>query len=256
MKQILQNLANGETSVVEVPCPRVGRGQLLIRTTCSLVSAGTERMLVDFGKANPIEKARQQPDKVKQVLQKVRTDGLAPTVEAVRNKLAQPLPLGYCNVGVVAELGAGVSGFAVGDRVASNGRHAEMVSVPVNLCAKIPEGVSDEAAAFTVIGAIALQGIRLAQPTLGEAVVVTGLGLIGLMAVQLLRAQGCRVLGLDMDAEKLALARRFGAETVDLAAGQDPLAAAQAFSRGRGVDAVIVTARISDARRALLRDGI
>ncbi len=242
MKQILQNLNDGSTDLAEVPCPHVGRGAVLIRTTRSLVSAGTERMLVDFGRANPIEKARQQPDKVRQVLEKVKTDGLVPTLEAVRNKLEQPLALGYCNVGVVAELGACAAGFALGDRVASNGKHAEMVSVPVNLCARIPDAVSDEAAAFTVIGAIALQGIRLVAPTLGEAVVVTGLGLIGLMTVQLLRAHGCRVLGIDMDSAKLALARQFGAETVDLSAGQDPVTVAEGFSRGRGVDAVIITA--------------
>ena len=129
--------------------------------------------------------------------------------------------MGYCNVGVVAEVGAGVTGFAMGDRVASNGKHAEAVSVPANLCASVPDGVADEDAAFTVLGAIALQGIRLVQPTLGEAVVVTGLGLIGLLTVQLLRAQGCRVLGLDFDPAKLDLARRFGAETVDLKAGAD-----------------------------------
>lgn len=242
MKQILQNLSNGETNVAEVPPPNVGRGHLLIRTACSLVSAGTERMLVDFGRANPINKARQQPDKVKQVIEKVRTDGLAPTIATVRNKLDQPQPLGYCNVGVVHEFGAGVNGFEVGERVVSNGRHAEVVSVPVNLCAKIPDGVSDDAAAFTVIGAIGLQGIRLVQPTLGETVVVTGLGLIGLLTVQMLLAQGCRVLGLDLDPARLALARGFGADTVDLNAGQDPLAAAEVFSRGRGVDAVIITA--------------
>jgi predicted dehydrogenase/threonine dehydrogenase-like Zn-dependent dehydrogenase len=199
-------------------------------------------MLVDFGNANLIEKARQQPDKVKMVLEKIRTDGLAPTLEAVRNKLDQPLPMGYCNVGRVVEVGKGVEGFAVGDRVASNGRHAEVVSVPVNLCARVPDGVSDEAAAFTVLGAIALQGIRLVGPTLGEAVVVTGLGLIGLVTVQLLRAHGCRVLGLDFDPSRLELARRFGAEVVDLSKGQDPVAVAQVFSRGRGVDAVIITA--------------
>lgn len=228
--------------LAEVPCPAVARGQLLVRTVRTLVSTGTERMLVDFGKAGWIEKARQQPDKVRMVLDKVKTDGIAPTLEAVRNKLDQPLPLGYCNVGVVEAVGAGVSGFEVGDRVASNGKHAEMVSVPTNLCARIPDGVSDEQAAFTVIGAIALQGIRLVQPTLGETVVVTGLGLIGLMTVQLLRAHGCRVLGLDFDRAKLDMARRFGAEVVDLAAGEDPIAAAQAFSRGRGVDAVLITA--------------
>lgn len=242
MKQILQNLKTGQTELAEVPCPAPKRGQVLIRTRQTLVSAGTERMLVEFGKGNLIEKARQQPDKVRMVLEKAKTDGVLPTLEAVRNKLDQALPMGYCNVGEVLETGAGVSGFAPGDRVASNGKHAEAVSVPVNLCAKIPDNVSDEAAAFTVLGAIALQGIRLAQPTLGETVVVTGLGLIGLVAVQLLRAQGCRVLGLDFDPAKLALARQFGAETVDLSAGQDPLTAALAFSRGRGVDAVLITA--------------
>ena len=242
MKQIVQHLRDGTTEVAEVPAPRAAPGQLLIRTSRSLVSAGTERMLVDFGKANLVDKARQQPDKVRQVLDKVRTDGLAPTIEAVRNKLDQPLPLGYCNVGRVLEVGAGVSGFSPGDRVASNGKHAEVVSVPKNLCAKIPDNVNDEAAAFAVIGALALQGIRLVRPSLGESVVVTGLGLIGLMAVQLLRAHGCRVLGLDFDPAKLELARQFGAETVDLSTGTDPVAAARPFSRGRGVDAVLLTA--------------
>ncbi len=242
VKQILQSLKTGSTEVADVPCPAPKRGQLLIRSSHTLVSAGTERMLVEFGKANWIDKARQQPDKVRMVLDKIKTDGLLPTVEVVFNKLDQPLPLGYCNVGTVLEAGAGVIGFAPGDRVVSNGKHAEVVSVPLNLCARVPDAVPDQEAAFTVLGAIALQGIRLVQPTLGEAVVVTGLGLIGLVAVQLLRAHGCRVLGLDFDADKLALARSFGAEVVDLAAGQDPVAAAQAFSRGRGVDAVIITA--------------
>lgn len=242
MKQILQSLKTGRTEVAEVPCPSVGSGRLLIGTRRTLVSAGTERMLVEFGKAGWLEKTRQQPDKVRMVLDKIKTDGLMPTVEAVLNKLDQPLPLGYCNVGHVLEVGAGASAFEVNDRVASNGKHAAAVSVPFNLCVKVPDAVSDDAAAFTVLGAIALQGIRLAQPTLGEAVVVTGLGLIGLVTVQLLRAQGCRVLGLDFDADKLALARQFGAEVVNLGDGEDPLAVAQIFSRGRGVDAVIITA--------------
>lgn len=242
MKQILQNLKNGTTEVAEVPCPRASSGHLLIRTTHSLISAGTERMMVDFGKANLIEKARQQPDKVRMVLNKIKTDGLMPTLDAVRNKLEQPLPLGYCNVGEVLEVGKGVKGFAVGDRVASNGKHAEVVSVPVNLSARIPDAVSDEEAAFTVVGAIALQGIRLVQPTLGEAVVVTGLGLIGQITVQLLRAHGCRVLGIDFDPAKLAMAKSFGAEVVNLGAGEDPVQVAERFSRGRGVDAVIVSA--------------
>lgn len=242
MKQILQSLKTGATEVVDVPSPNVSRGGLLIHTARTLISAGTERMLVEFGQASLLGKARQHPDKVKMVLDKVRTNGLLPTLESVRSKLDQPMPLGYCNVGVVIEVGAGVSGFAVGDRVVSNGKHAEIVSVPVNLCARIPSGISDDDAAFAVLGAVALQGIRLLQPTLGEAVVVTGLGLIGLVAVQLLRAHGCRVLGVDFDSAKLELARRFGAETVNLSAEADPVVAAEAFSRGRGVDAVLVTA--------------
>jgi len=242
MKQILQNLKTGETVVEDAPCPNVSSGALLIQTSRTLVSAGTERMLVDFGKANFIDKARQQPDKVKMVLDKVKTDGLAPTLQAVRSKLDQPLPMGYCNVGKILELGKGVDGFELGDRVISNGKHAEVVSVPKNLCAMIPDNVSDEAAAFTVIAAIALQGIRLAKPTLGESFVVTGLGLIGLVAVQLLRANGCRVLGIDYDSTKVELAQQFGAETVDLSKGEDPIAAAQIFSRGKGVDGVLITA--------------
>ena len=242
MKQILQSLKTGITEVADVPAPGARRGSVLIRTSRTLISAGTERMLVDFGKANLLDKARQQPDKVKMVLDKVRTDGVLPTLQSVRNKLDQPLALGYCNVGRVMDVGAGVNGFAVGDRVASNGSHADVVSVPMNLCVRVPDEVPDDHAAFTVIAAIALQGIRLVQPSLGEAVVVTGLGLIGLITVQLLRAHGCRVLGIDFDGAKLALARELGAETVDLSAGQDPVAVAQRFSRGRGVDAVLVTA--------------
>ena len=242
MKQILQSLKNGSTEVAEVPCPAVKRGHLLVRSSRTLVSVGTERMLVEFGKAGWIEKARQQPDKVRMVLDKIKTDGLMPTLEAVFNKLDQPLPLGYCNVGRVMEVGSGLVGYAAGDRIVSNGKHAEAVCVPINLSARVPDNVTDDEAAFTVLGAIALQGVRLVQPMLGETVVVTGLGLIGLVTVQLLRAHGCRVLGLDFDPEKLEMARKFGAEVVNLAAGQDPVAAAQAFSRGRGVDAVIITA--------------
>lgn len=242
MKQILQNLSDGRTELTEVPCPQAKQSQLLIRTHASLVSVGTERMAVDFGKANLIQKARQQPDKVRQVLEKIKTDGLMPTLEAVRNKLDQPLPLGYCNAGVVVEVGIGVEGFRVGDRVVSNGKHAEMVAVPKNLCARIPDGVTDDAASFTVIGAIALQGIRLVAPTLGETVVVMGLGLIGLMTVQLLRAHGCRVIGFDFECDKVELARQFGAEAVNLSGGVDPVAEAMARAHGRVVDAVLITA--------------
>jgi predicted dehydrogenase/threonine dehydrogenase-like Zn-dependent dehydrogenase len=242
MKQVLQNLSDGSTVLADVPAPLIAPGTLLIATSRTLVSAGTERMLVDFGRASLIDKARQQPDKVGMVLDKVRTDGLFATLDAVRSKLDQPLALGYCNVGTVVEVGRGVDGFAVGDRVASNGPHAELVRVSQNLCARVPDGVDDEAAAFTVLASIGLQGIRLAAPALGESVVVTGLGLIGLLTVQLLRANGCRVLGIDLDAGRLALAKQFGAEVCDLPHGEDPVARGLAFSGGRGVDAVIVTA--------------
>jgi predicted dehydrogenase/threonine dehydrogenase-like Zn-dependent dehydrogenase len=244
MKQILQDLKSGETQLIEVPRPRLKPGHLLIHTTASLVSVGTERMLMEFARAGWIEKARQQPDKVKQVIDKIKTDGLLPTIEAVQAKLDQPLPLGYCHVGIVAGVGGSTAelGFREGDRVVSNGPHAEWVCVPKNLCARIPDQVADEAAAFAVLGAIGLQGVRLAQPTLGECFVVQGLGLIGLLTVQILRANGCRVLGVDLDPAKCALARQFGAATVDLSQGQDLLSVAQNFSRGRGVDGVLITA--------------
>src|ERR1700742_4536886 len=162
MRQILQSLKTGATEVANVPIPATRRGQVLIESSLTLISAGTERMLVDFGKAGWLEKARQQPDKVRMVLDKMKTDGLLPTLEAVFSKLEQPLPLGYCNVGKVLEVGPDVTGFAAEERVVSNGKHAEVVSVPVNLCARVPPEVSDEQAAFAVLGAIALQGIRLA----------------------------------------------------------------------------------------------
>ncbi|MEW4468822.1 bi-domain-containing oxidoreductase [Parasphingorhabdus sp. JC815] len=242
MKQIIQDLSSGETQLIDSPRPAAGSGSLIIDTKCSLISVGTERMLVDFGKASLLSKARQQPDKVAQVLNKVRTDGLITTVEAVRSKLAQPIPLGYSNVGVVAEAGSATRGFAVGDRVLSNGPHAETVRVPQNLCAKIPDNVPDEYAAFTVVGSIGLQGVRLAQPTIGESVVVMGAGLIGLMTIQILLANGCRVLAIDFDGAKLALAQSWGAEICNLSDGADPVSAGMAFSAGRGVDAVLITA--------------
>lgn len=240
MKQVLQNLGTGRSELVVVPVPQGRRGNLLIDTKISLISTGTERMLVDFGKANLIAKASSQPEKIRQVITKASTDGLLTTFDAVRSKLSQPIPLGYCNVGVVSETGS--QGFRKGDRVVSNGPHADVVSVPRNLCALIPDGVSDEEASFVVVASIGLQGIRLAQPTLGEAFVVSGVGLIGLLTVQMLRAQGCRVLAIDFDAKKLELARQFGAEICNLGSEEDPVAAGIAFSRGNGVDGVIVTA--------------
>jgi predicted dehydrogenase/threonine dehydrogenase-like Zn-dependent dehydrogenase len=242
MKKLLHNLNNGKTTLIDAPIPNEKMGSLVCTTYRTLVSAGTERMLVDFGKANYIQKARQQPDKVREVLQKVRTDGILTTVGAVRSKLSEPLALGYSNVGVVRSVGPGVDGFERGDRVISNGPHSEVIRVPQNLCAKIPGAVSDDEAAFTVVGAIGLQGVRLIQPTLGESVVVTGAGLIGLLTVQLLRAHGCRVMAIDFDDSKLALARQLGAETCNPRKGEDPVQAGIAFSRGRGVDAVLITA--------------
>lgn len=244
MRQIIQSLRTGETQLVEVPCPQVRTGCLLIQTTTTLISAGTERMLQEFGKAGWLGKARQQPEKVRQVLDKVRTDGLFATFEAVTDKLDQPIPLGYCNVGRVLEVGSGVTGFAVGDRVLSNGGHAEIVSVPRNLGVRVPDAVPDEDAVFGVLGAIALQGIRLLEPTLGECAVVSGLGLVGLLAVQLLQAHGARVLGADFNPARLQLAAELGVETCHL--GEEDLAArANVFSRGRGVDAVLIAAATS-----------
>ena len=242
MKQIIQNMKSGATALEDIPAPSAGPGQLLIQSTRSLVSLGTERMLVEFGKANLISKARQQPDKVKMVMEKVKADGLMPTLETVFKKLEQPLPLGYCNVGKVVEVGKGVNGFKVGDRVVSNGRHAEYVAVPQNLVAHIPDGVSDEEASFTVIASIGLQGIRLANPTFGETVVVTGLGLIGLITAQLLQANGCKVIGIDLDESKLKLARERGIITVNPKDGIDVVKFVQGQTNNVGADAVIITA--------------
>ena len=242
MKQIIQDLKKGDTILEEVPTPRIKAGSVLIKTTRSLVSLGTERMLVDFGKANFLQKAKQQPDKVKMVLDKVKTDGLRPTMEAVFNKLGQPLPLGYCNVGKVVAIGKGVTEFSVGDRVASNGNHAEFVCVPKNLVAKIPENVSDEEATFTVISAIGLQGVRLLKPTFGETIVVVGLGLIGLITAELLLANGCNVIGFDFDPEKIRIANEKGIIAVNLSDGTDQVKFVESFTNGIGADGVIITA--------------
>ena len=242
MKQIIQDLSKGDTILEEVPVPRLRAGSVLIQTTHSLVSLGTERMLVEFGKANFIDKARQQPDKVKMVLDKIKTDGLKPTLNSVFNKLGQPLPLGYCNVGVVKEVGKGVTEFNIGDRVASNGHHAEFVCIPKNLVAKIPDSVSNEEASFTIIGSIGLQGIRLLNPTLGETIVVVGLGLIGLVTAELLKANGCNVIGFDFDAQKVALAKEKGIIAINPAEGTDQVKFVESYTNGIGADGVIITA--------------
>ncbi|MCG3178512.1 MAG: Inositol 2-dehydrogenase/D-chiro-inositol 3-dehydrogenase [Phycisphaerae bacterium] len=242
MKQVLNDMRGGQVMLADVPAPRPGRGQLLIQSRRTLISAGTEKMLVEFGKASLLAKVRSQPDRVKQVLDKIKTDGLLPTLEAVFTRLGEPMPLGYCNAGVVLEVGPGVAGFAPGDRVVSNGPHAEIVCVPRNLCAKIPDGVTDEQAAFTVLASIGLQGVRLAAPALGETFVVVGLGLIGLVTAQLLRASGGHVIGTDVNPARLALAESFGVQTVNVGAGGDPVAAAMSATGGRGADGVIITA--------------
>jgi predicted dehydrogenase/threonine dehydrogenase-like Zn-dependent dehydrogenase len=242
MKQIIQDLKSGQTILEEVPAPQVREGCVLIQTTHSLVSLGTERMLVEFGKANLIAKARQQPERVKQVLDKIKSDGLLPTLESIFNKLGVPLPLGYCNVGKVIAVGKGVSSFQIGDRVASNGSHAEIVSVPQNLATKIPDNVSDEEAAFTVIGSIGLQGIRLLQPALGETIVVIGLGLIGLVTAELLKANGCRVIGIEFDPQKIDIAKAKGILAFNPAIEGDTVKYVLDQTGQAGCDGVIITA--------------
>ena len=241
MKQIIQSFKTGETILEEVPAPQLQKGTVLIQTSRSLVSTGTERMLVEFGKSNLISKARQQPDKVKQVLDKIKTEGLMPTLEAVFNKLGEPLPLGYCNVGKVIAVGEGVSEFKIGDRVASNGHHAEFVCIPKNLVANIPEEVSDEEATFTVIGSIGLQGIRLLNPAFGETIVVIGMGLIGLLTAQLLIGNGCKVIGVDIDDEKLNLSKQWGVIPFNPVTG-DVVKFVESKTGNTGADGVIITA--------------
>ncbi|NCX96033.1 MAG: dehydrogenase [Chitinophagia bacterium] len=242
MKQIIQSFKTGETVLETVPAPEVKRGAVLIQTTRSLVSLGTERMLVEFGKASLLQKAKQQPDKVKQVLDKIKTDGLMPTINAVFNKLGQPLPLGYCNVGRVIAVGEGVTEFKIGDRVASNGSHAEYVCIPKNLVAAIPDNVSDEEATFTVIGSIGLQGIRLCNPQLGETIVVVGLGLIGLITAEMLVANGCRVVGIDLDPKKIAIAKKKGIIAINPRESVDAVKYVTELTNNVGADGVIITA--------------
>lgn len=246
MIHLLQSLADGSTQLVDVPVPVATGVALVVESRASVVSAGTERMLVDFGRAGWLEKARKQPDKVRQVVDKMRTDGIGPTLDAVRAKLDAPIPIGYCQAGVVVDTGPRVERFAPGDRVVTNGPHAEYVRVPHTLAAHIPDGVTFEAAAFTPLAAIGLQGLRLAGPALGETVVVYGLGLIGLLTVQLARANGCEVIGIDRDASRLSLAERFGARTVAASEGVDVGRAVLDLTAGAGADAVLLTLATDD----------
>lgn len=248
MKQILQDSKTGEVKVMDVPQPAAQRGRVLVRAAASLISAGTERMSVDTARKGLLHRARENPDKVKQVLQRARSEGVINTVNAVLTKLGTSTALGYSASGIVVGTGADVTEFRVGDRVACAGvgfaSHAEVLSVPKNLCVRLPEGASFEAGAFGTLGAIALQGVRLSEPTLGESVVVIGLGLLGQLTVQLLKANGCRVFGLDLDPQKVELARALGADRAMLNK-EDARASIMEWSRGRGADAVLITAATS-----------
>jgi len=248
VKQILQNLKTGAVSVTDVPAPVVRPGFVLVRTAASLISAGTERMTVEAGQKSLMGRALDQPALVKQVIQKARTDGVLNTIDAVRSKLGSLLALGYSAAGTVIETGAGVTEFHQGDRVACAGvgyaSHAEVLAVPKNLCVPLPAPVSFDEASFSTLGAIALQGVRLTEPTLGESIVVMGLGLIGQLAVQLLKANGCRVFGIDLDENKIRLARQIGADQ-GCAPDSDAKLRVMEWSRGRGADAVLITASSS-----------
>jgi predicted dehydrogenase/threonine dehydrogenase-like Zn-dependent dehydrogenase len=245
MKQILQNRKTGKVAVVDVPVPAMQRGRLLVRTVASLISSGTERAAVEQARKSLLQEARERPDLVRSVLEKARTDGLKQTFGAVRDKLAASQALGYSASGIVVGVGEGVTEFRVGDRVACAGlgfaSHAEAISVPKNLCVHLPENVDFEAGAFGTLGAIALQGLRLAEPTLGESFVVIGLGLVGQLTVQLLKANGCHVFGIDVDPERITLAREFGAEA-GCVADEGAAGVVNSWTVGRGADGVVITA--------------
>lgn len=241
MKQIIQDIKSGKTILEKVPAPSVGYGEILIKTKSTLVSLGTEKMLINFGKSGYIGKIKQQPEKFKLAINKIKSDGLKPTLEAIFRKLDQPIPLGYSNSGVVLDVGEGVKHIRKGDRVACNGFHAEIVSVPENLVAKIPSNVSYDEAAFTVVGSIGLQGIRLLNPTFGETVVVFGLGVIGLIAAQILKSNGCNVIGIDIDEEKLKIANKLGIKTIN-SKKQDIISKVNELTSDVGADGVLITA--------------
>ena len=257
MKQILQGAGSGETEVADVPAPGRRAGHILVRTRASLISTGTERMVVDFTKKSLLEKARARPDLVKKVIDKARTDGVMTAYAATRSRLASPVPLGYSAAGVVIDVGEGVDGFQVGDRVACAGAgyavHAEVLSVPRNLAVRVPDGVSLETASFATVGAIGLHGLRLGEPTLGETVAVIGLGLIGLLVVQMASASGCRVLGIDLDPRRAALARELGADQVAvIGSSDDAESMAREMTSGRGVDLALICASTQGSEPTVL----
>jgi polar amino acid transport system substrate-binding protein len=245
MKQVVQNYRTGQLKVEDLPPPALKPGGVLVRTACSLISAGTERTIVETAQSSLIGKARSRPDLVRQVVDSVKREGLSSTYEKVKARLSQSKALGYSASGVVTAVGRDVQEFRVGDRVACAGggyaSHAEVIFVPRNLCCKLPDGVSYEAACYTTVGAIALQGIRQTSPRLGETVAVIGLGLVGQLTVQLLKAAGCRVFGFDIDQAACELAERSGADSVavDSATAR---AACDALTGGRGADCIVITA--------------
>ncbi|OUU25004.1 MAG: dehydrogenase [Candidatus Endolissoclinum sp. TMED37] len=246
MKQIVQSLKDGKVSLYDVPVPVCKKNQVLIKTSYSLISSGTERMLLEFGKGGLLKKARSQPERVQQAFDKALTDGVYSTLNSIQSKLDTPIGLGYCNVGTVVE--SNLENFAVGERVVSNGSHAEFVTAEKNLCAKIPQNVSDEEACFVVMGAISLQGIRLSNPLIGECVGVIGLGILGLLSVQILTAQGCRVIAIDLDKNRLELAKTMGAEVIDAKDDKSVISRSHEFSKGIGLDAVLITAATSSSK--------
>ena len=245
MKQVLQNRKTGRPFVGEVPVPALQRGRVLVRTVASLISAGTERAAVELVSKGLVQEARQRPDLVKAVVAKVKNEGILSTFASVRDKMAASQALGYSAAGIVAAVADDVSEFQIGDRVACAGvgfaSHAEVLSVPKNLCVHLPEDVSFESGAYGTLGAIALQGVRLAEPTLGESVVVIGLGLVGQLTVQLLKANGCRVFGLDLDQSRVALALELGADKA-VVSTDEAAKEIEKWTRGHGADAVLITA--------------
>ena len=247
MKQLLQDMKSGETHIVEVPAPQPETNAALVQTAASLVSVGTERMLVEFAQQSMLGKARSRPDLVRQVVDKAQREGIETTIEAAMNRLDEPLALGYSSAGTITRVGSGLEGFRVGDRVACGGggyavhakRNPHPFPSPRTLLVKLPDSVDFESAAFTTLGAVAMQGFRLANPQVGARVAVIGLGLLGLLTTAIAQAAGCFVLGIDLDLSRITLASNLGVTAVLRKNAEE---AAQSFSLGRGVDAVIICA--------------
>lgn len=241
MKQLFQSLKNGELFLQDLPISEPSKNNVIIKTKISLLSPGTEKMLLDFGKSGLLNKALSQPERVKDVINKMKIEGVYETYQKIFNKLDQPIPLGYCNVGIIQKIGRDVKGLKVGDRVVSNGFHAESVEVPENLCQKIPDKVSDDQAVFTILSSIALHSIRLSEPTLGETFVVMGMGIVGLLCTELLILNGCNVISVDFDKERLEYAKDIGAETIHLSKNMDINDSVLAISSQQNIDGVIVS---------------